>query len=500
MTLQTASGERVPVIVGVGQINDRPPDPYLGLDSAALMEKSLILAEADSRCRFLDKIDWLGVENQISQPCVDIHEQIAQRLPRRPATVYLTEEPSGDGPVRLLNEAADRIASGEVEVAAIVGAEAMRTAMRLAREAGAQGAENPLLAESQSRATSLADRYGLLTPLDVYPLYENATRAAWNLSLNDAQVETAEIWSGFSRTASANPHAWLRDPLTPDDILRATADNRRLSHPYTKLMVANNNVNQGAAVLITSLDHALSVGIPESALVTVQRGAAARESADFLRRDGFARSPAMEASIAKALEFNRLTPDELDCVELYSCFPCVPKMARRILDWPLDRPHSVYGGLTFGGGPIGNCMMHAIAAMVMRLRGGEKHGLIVANGGYMTYFHSIVLSGGVQSIGAVRQSCDVQNAADILRGGVPPLLDHYEGPALVETFVLPIARAGDPKDATIVARTPSGGRVLAQLPREERGLLDQVTNGSLELVGQTGLIKAAGSELLRWSI
>jgi acetyl-CoA C-acetyltransferase len=212
MTLQTASGERVPVIVGVGQINDRPPDPYLGLDSAALMEKSLILAEADSRCRFLDKIDWLGVENQISQPCVDIHEQIAQRLPRRPATVYLTEEPSGDGPVRLLNEAADRIASGEVEVAAIVGAEAMRTAMRLAREAGAQGAENPLLAESQSRATSLADRYGLLTPLDVYPLYENATRAAWNLSLNDAQVETAEIWSGFSRTASANPHAWLRDP------------------------------------------------------------------------------------------------------------------------------------------------------------------------------------------------------------------------------------------------------------------------------------------------
>jgi len=90
--------------------------------------------------------------------------------------------------------------------------------------------------------------------------------------------------------------------------------------------------------------------------------------------------------------------------------------------------------------------------------------------------------------------------ADIVRGGAPPLLDHYEGPALVETFMLPIARAGDPKDATIVARTPSGGRVLAQLSREERGLLDQVTNGSLELVGQTGMIKAAGSELLRWSI
>lgn len=31
-------------------------------------------------------------------------------------------------------------------------------------------------------------------------------------------------------------------------------------------------------------------------------------------------------------------------------------MARSVIGWPLGRFHSIYGALTFGGGPIGNCM------------------------------------------------------------------------------------------------------------------------------------------------
>src|SRR3546814_15414103 len=76
----------------------------------------------------------------------------------------------------------------------------------------------------------------------------------------------------------------------------------------------------------------------------------------------------METSITRTLELNGMTVEDFDAVELYRCFPCVPKMARRILGWPWDRPATVFGGLTFGGGPIANYMSHAIVSMVEQLR------------------------------------------------------------------------------------------------------------------------------------
>src|SRR3546814_5326581 len=85
-------------------------------------------------------------------------------------------------------------------------------------------------------------------------------------------------------------------------------------------------------------------------------GAAAREPASILKRDRYDHSVSMETAITRTLALNAMTAGDFDHVELYSCFPCVPKMARRILGWPWDRPATVFGGLTFGGGPIANYM------------------------------------------------------------------------------------------------------------------------------------------------
>src|SRR3546814_19691089 len=78
---------------------------------------------------------------------------------------------------------------------------------------------------------------------------------------------------------------------------------------------------------------------------------------------------------------NGMTVDDFDAVELYSCFPCVPKMARRILGWPWDRPATVFGGLTFGGGPIANYMSHAIVSMVEKLRREDRKSVVEGKGG-----------------------------------------------------------------------------------------------------------------------
>src|SRR5690606_24973235 len=112
---------------------------------------------------------------------------------------------------------------------------------------------------------------------DVYPFYENATCAAWGQSLAEAQRETAEIWAGFSRVAAENPSAWLRRVVEPEAIMTADDNNRMISFPYTKMMVANSAVNQGAAVIVTSLAVARELGVPEDRIVYVGAGAAAHE-------------------------------------------------------------------------------------------------------------------------------------------------------------------------------------------------------------------------------
>src|SRR3546814_16774939 len=95
------------------------------------------------------------------------------------------------------------------------------------------------------------------------PLYENATRAAWGQSLAEAQFESAEIWSRFSDVAAANDGAWIRKPASPKDILKVDERNRPIAFPYSKLMVANSSVNQGAGFLVASLAEAWRRGIPE---------------------------------------------------------------------------------------------------------------------------------------------------------------------------------------------------------------------------------------------
>ena len=60
-------------------------------------------------------------------------------------------------------------------------------------------------------------------------------------------------------------------------------------------------------------------------------------------------------------------------------------MAAAELGLSLDRELTVTGGLTFGGGPLNNYVMHSIARMVELLRDNPgKKGFVTANGGFLT--------------------------------------------------------------------------------------------------------------------
>ncbi len=496
-----ASDERIPVIIGVGQINDRPDDPQQGLDPAGLMAAALRRADANAGGGWLESCDSLGIVGQIAWPHVNpVAGTVAERLGIAPAHVVETT-PHGDNPIRLLNEAANRIGAGESIVCAVTGGEALRTAGALAKlraaeaRADAKPSEHNALRDASHRVKKgYAQSYGLVVPVDVYPLYENAMRADLGQSLAEGQTESGTIWAGFSRVAAANPSAWIREEKVAEEITAVTADNRPIAFPYTKLQVANSSVNQGAGFLVTSLAEARRRGVPEEKLVHIGAGASAFEPDSILARDSYSRSAGMETSIRKALEFNNLTADDFDHVELYSCFPCVPKLARRTLGWPLEKPMTVFGGLTFGGGPIGNYMSHVVACMVEKLRETGGKGLMFANGGYATHSHTIVLGKDpVQGV-SFPQDFDVNAAADAARGVVPELDKEYTGTAIIETYTVHYDRDGSARMGTIVARTPAGKRTLAMIPAQDGDGIAALTDGQSEPVGRQGTIARGGGE------
>ena len=484
--------ERIPVIIGVGQVNDRPDDPDRGLDSLGLMVAALKVAADDAGVPLAD-IDSLAIVDQISfHQLGKLPEPLAAAIGATPAINYQSAAPHGDTPVRLLNEAANRIGAGEVKLAAVVGAEALRTAAGRAAKAasGEDKSYNAVRQVATRREPNYAQKHGLAAPVDVYPLYENATRAAWGQSLAAAQSESAEIWSRFSDVAAANDGAWIRKPATPEDILRVDERNRPIAFPYSKLMVANSSVNQGAGFIVTSLAEARRRGIAEDRLIYVGMGAAAKEPASILHRDRYDGSVSMETSITRTLSLNAMSVDDFDCVELYSCFPCVPKMARRILGWPSDRPATTFGGLTFGGGPIANYMSHAVVSMTLKLRTEGRYGFLFANGGFATDNHCIVLGNRPIMAAQFPQNFDYQADAEEKRGAVPELVEDYAGPATIESYTIFHGRDGAPQAGVVVARTPDGRRTLAHVDVGDAAMLAFLTDGKTEPVGTPGQVVA----------
>lgn len=496
---------RIPVIIGVGQINDRENK----MDALDLMKAALAKADADAGGAWIEQLDSLSVIRQLSFPKLgDCAQLLAEHFGISPAHVIQSPHPTGESPVEFLNIAANQIGAGEIEVAAIVGSEALRTAaQRMAAEKS--GSEKPdflrKAAEAPVQAPEIAPgslahlaQYALVAPTDVYPLYENATRALWGQTLDEGQAESGQIWAGMSKVASANPNAWIQHANSAEDIIHASPDNRPITFPYLKKMVANSSVNQGAGFIVTSLSKARAAGIAEDRIIHIGMGAAAHTPHNLLKRDQYNSSGAMEVTLEETLRRNNMTVADLTDVELYSCFPCIPKMARRTLGWPVEKPITAFGGLTFGGGPIGNYMSHAIASMVDKLRAEPGTALLFANGGYATHNHAIVVSSHALPSAQFPHDFDCNEAADARRGEVPPALADYEGPATIETYTVFYNRDGSVRFGTVIGRTPANARILARVDADDEAMIAMLTDGVSEPVGASGQTVKADDNLLRW--
>ena len=492
---------RIPVIIGIGEIVDRPQDITAGLEPLTLLEQALKRAEQDSGTRLLGEIGSLDIVNFLSWRYQDPARQLSERLGIKPTHAYYGPV-GGESPIRYLHEAAQRIARGECDVAAVCGAEAQSSVTK-AERAGISLPWTPFArdAEEPKRGAAfqkpMAVKLGVYMPLTVYPFYEAASSAHWGQTPREAMAESGTLWSRYSAVAAHNPNSWLKRQFAPDEITTPTSDNRLIAWPYTKLMVANPSVNMGGALLLTSLAKAREAGIAEDRLIHIWGGASAEEPRDYLLRDQFFESHAQNAVLKAVMKLAGGNGKAFDAIELYSCFPCVPKMARRTLGLGADVEPTVNGGLTFFGAPLNTYMTHAACAMVRKLRGGAGLGLLYGQGGFVTKHHTLVLSRQAPRQ-ALSQDASVQAEADRHRGAAPEFVTEAKGLGSVESFTVIYGRGGEVQHGVVMLRTSENRRALARVPASDLKTLRHLLDMDHTPVGTEGRILTADDGILEW--
>jgi acetyl-CoA C-acetyltransferase len=488
---------RTPVIVGVGQVNQRDESPDtepIDLMAAAAREA------ADPRV--LAAVDSVRVVNLLSWRYRDPGLLLGGLIGAPGAATHYTGI-GGNTPQSLVNQTCLDIQQGRAGVVLLAGGETWRTRMRL-RTRGIRPdwtrqdesvAVPPGAGTDVPMAGPAEDRIGLDRPSFVYPLFEQSLRIAAGESIEQHQRRIGELWAGFSAVAAGNPHAWVREALSAEQIATASPENRMISWPYPKLMNSNNMVDQAAALILCSVQMAEYLQIPRDNWVFPHAGTDSHDTYLIGERDELHRSPAIRIGGRRVLEMAGLGVDDLDYVDLYSCFPSAVQVAARELGLSTGdpaRPLTVTGGLTFAGGPWNNYVTHSIATMaeVLRAQPGTR-GLISANGGYLTK-HSFGVYGTTPPATPFRWE-DVQGEVD----RAPTRMAHveWEGVGEVEAWTVPFDRDGKPERAFVAVRTPDGGRALALIDDAEAAavMVAEDIAGAKVRVGADGRAEVASA-------
>ena len=385
---------RTPVLIGYGQVNHRDEiDPQTrSVEPVDLMAAAARQA-ADSKV--LEAVDSIRVVNVLSAHYRDPGLLVGERIHAAEFTT-LYSPVGGNVPQSLVNQACLDIQQGRAGVVLLAGAETWRTRRGLKAKGSklvwtVQDDSVPMAEVAGDDVPMAGDaeiRIGLDRPAYVYPLFEQALRIANDESIEDHSRRVGELWARFNAVAVDNPHAWIRKPATAEEITQPGPRNRMISWPYTKLMNSNNMVDQGAALILTSVEQAKCLGIPAERWIYPHAGTDAHDTPAIGDRDELYRSTAIRIAGARVLQLADLRIDDIDYVDVYSCFPSAVQVAAAELGLAVDdpgRPLTVTGGLTFAGGPWSNYVMHSIATMAELLVANPgRRGLITANGGYLT--------------------------------------------------------------------------------------------------------------------
>ncbi len=490
------SHNRRPIIIGVGQSVNRPKDLAEIKKPFDLIGEAIQEAEEDSGIRSLTKqVDTLCLVNILSESGDDPPSDLAHRIrinPQNKAYTWI----GASAPQWFVNKMAEKIFDGQARFGLICGGEAFSSRKLEAKAKGAArdymkvSPKKPwMVGDLRDAVTALESKYGLMLPIYIYPLFENALRYHEGLTIEEQRSELGEFCSAFSSIAEKNPYAWFGKRKTTDEIMEVSATNRMISFPYTKSMCSIMEVDQAAAIFMTDVQTARAYGVPEEKWIYLLGSGDASDIWHVTEREHFYSSPSVKVAADMALEQAGLSLQEIDYLEFYSCFPSAPRITRNMLGIPKDdpRPLTVAGGMPSFGGPGNNYALHAICTMVELLRQNPaKIGLVQALSWFISK-HSVGIYSGDAAGGPWTPLSPegYQDELDRLKMKGPPLVEDASGNATVETFTIFHDREGRPITAVIIGRLDDGSRFLAKPEPGERILNAMMEK---EVIGEKGKV------------
>lgn len=459
---------RIPVIIGTGQVTNRPKSETRLRSPIALMAEASELALSDAAVS-PDSIDSVQVVNTISWTYSDPPGELSQAIGASPAeSVYTTV--GGNTPQWLINRACEMISRGERELVLISGAESFASAtaarsMGRKLDRGNRGEQPSSIGDDRPGAGPAEMQSGLIAPAQIYPLIENAYRESKGRSVDEHQSMLGRLCESFNRVAAGNPLSWLPESHTAEEIATASPLNRMIGFPYTKWMNSIMKVDQGASLLIASVEKAEVLGVDRDKWVFPHAGTECNDPWFVSQRPEIAKSPAIAAAGAASLEAAGIGIDEVEFIDLYSCFPCAVELGAEAFGLKPDgsRPLTVTGGLMYFGGPGNNYVTHSVATIAGLLRESpESFGMCTALGWYVTKHAVGIYSGRPPENGFRRPDIEAEQAkiaATELPLGQPEIDELVE----IVAYTVLYDREGKPISAPAVIDCKAG-RAIVHLP------------------------------------
>ena len=486
---------RTPVLIGTGQVVQRAEGLDDALDAVGMMVQAIEKAAADAGLTSVPNPDSIRVVNLLSWKYGNPAQFIAEDLKLSPRELGYSAM-GGNTPQTLVNAASRQILAGELDLVILTGGETTRTRARY-RKAGVEpqwrtsDVEPVLVSEdlTMNMPEELERKIGM--PIQVYPMFETALRAQAGRTLDEHQKHISELWSRFSAVAAKNPYAWSPKEYTAEEIRTPTANNRMIGFPYTKFMNSNNDVDMSAALIMCSVEKAEALGVPRDRWIFPHSGSDAHEHAFISHRNHFYDTPAIELAGRRVLELAGLTINDIDIVDLYSCFPAAVQLGAKSLGLDINSQLTRTGGLPFAGGPWNNYVMHAISTVASELRDGVgKTGLVWANGGYTTKHAFGVYSTEPPSSGFKYDYPQDQIDAMPRRSLASPV--DAAGDVTVEAYSVMHDRDGNPERSIISCLLDDGRRAWGETADIATGR-DMCTN---EWVGKRVRLDTSGNLLV----
>ncbi|NYI75544.1 acetyl-CoA acetyltransferase [Nocardioides panzhihuensis] len=497
-----------PVLVGVGQAAERIDAPgYEALSGVGLAVKAARAALADTGVDasiVADVIDTVGGIRQfeISSPGAqaplgrsdNYPRSVAGQIGAEPRRAIL-EVAGGQGPQHLLTELAGEIAAGRSEAALLFGSEAISTVRHHARAEEKPDFTEAVGGQLEDRGLGLKGvssrhraQHGMVDAPSTYAVLENARRARLGQSRSEYSASMGRLFEPFTRVAAKNPYAAAPVERSAEELVTVTERNRMIADPYPRFVVSRDQVNQGAAALVTSVATAERLGIPQEKWVFLHGHADAFER-EIMERPDLGVSPSAVRAASAALEMAGIYAEDVACFDLYSCFPIAVSNVVEGLGLAHDDPRgfTVTGGLPFFGGAGNNYAMHAIAETVQRLRDDAgTFGFVGANGGSLSKY-----SVGVYSTTPVAWRSGRSAALQRELDAVPsvPVVEQADGPATIESFT--VRHGKDSRAGIVIGRLDATGeRFVAMGVDGDHAFLDLLATE--QPVGQPVFVRSTG--------